>query len=66
MKLQSDYAILDVKHGRKQLTKRFGPTKPPAKIPVVITGYIDGIFGNDDGVSREFNVTVEKLEVQGK
>lgn len=64
MKLQSDYAILDVKHGRKQLAKKFGPTKAPEKIPVVIHGYIDGIFGSDDGVSREFNVYVKKVEVK--
>ncbi len=64
MKLQSTHAILDVKRGRKQLADNFLICPDQSKkIPVVITGYIDGIFGNDDGTSREFTVRVEKVEV---
>ncbi len=69
MKLTSGFAVLDVKKGRHALTRRFekrprlGVCPEDMRIPVTITGYIDGIHGRDDGVSREFAVTVEKVEV---
>lgn len=58
MAIKSDFAILDVKGGRTDLEQRFRE-EPGLRIPVVIYGYIDGIHGNDDGVSREFNVQVQ-------
>jgi hypothetical protein len=70
MKLKSDFAILDVKAGRGPLTKHFsrrlgrGESREALRIPVTITGYIIDIHGNDDGVSREFNVHVTKVETE--
>ncbi len=67
MKITSDFAILDVKEGREKLNEHFkdrpklGPCPDSLRIPVIILGYIDGVAGNDDGVSREFSVTVEKV-----
>jgi hypothetical protein len=69
MKISSSFAILDVKKGRDKLAEHFkdrprlGPCPPELRIPVTITGYIDDIWGDDDGVSREFGITVEKVEV---
>ncbi|MGX1096556.1 hypothetical protein [Amorphus sp. MBR-141] len=70
MKIQSTFAILDVKGGRDRLTKlfegrpRMGPCPENMRVPVTIVGYIDSIHGNDDGESREFNVTVERVDVR--
>jgi hypothetical protein len=67
--ITSDYAILDVKKGRGALTKHFakrprlGECPPEFRVPVVITGYIEDVYSTDDGVSREFSVTVESLVV---
>ncbi|KAB2761721.1 hypothetical protein [Ochrobactrum sp. BTU2] len=70
MKLSSDFAALDVKIGRKALTKHFqkrprlGPCPEKLRIPIVIHGYLDDQLSHDDGVSTEFSVIVEKVEVQ--
>lgn len=67
MDIGSDFAILDIKKGRKKLAKHFastpafGPCPEELRIPVTIRGYIGDVWGNDDGTSQEFNVTVEKL-----
>jgi hypothetical protein len=67
--IKSDFAILDVKKGRKRLAKHFadrprlGECPKQLRIPVVIHGYLDCQHGGDDGVSIEFAVTVEKVEV---
>jgi hypothetical protein len=69
MKLESDFAILDVEKGRRSLAKHFakrpklGACPPEMRIPVVIRGYIDCIHGSDDGTSQEFAVTVESVEI---
>ena len=69
--ISSDFAILDVKKGRKALVRHFedrprmGLCPEALRIPVVSRGYIDGVNGNDDGTSQEFTVTVEKLSVGG-
>lgn len=67
-KFKSDFAILDVKAGRAALAKQF-TSRPPLgecptklRIPVTITGYIDGIWGGDDGISREFTVVVQSVK----
>lgn len=68
MKLHSDFAILDVKHGRKGLAKKMphGSNRLPddKRIPVVIRGYISHRWGGDDGVSIEFGVDVTSVEVE--
>lgn len=62
MRLQSKFAILDVMRGRVGLLKRLKPSdaKP---VEVVIHGRIEDEFGSDDGVSQEFNVIVDRVEV---
>lgn len=65
--ITSGFAILDVKNGRNQLFKHFrdrptlGPCPEHMRVPVVIHGFIDGVFGRDDGVSREFTVEVTEV-----
>ncbi|EMG53119.1 hypothetical protein WYI_13812 [Ochrobactrum sp. CDB2] len=70
MKLSSEFAILDVKRGRKKLAEHFKDLPPfgecpdNLRIPVTIHGYIAGDWGRDDGTSQEFSIMVEKLEVR--
>ena len=67
---KSDFAILDVKAGRAKLAKHFakrprlGPCPKDMRVPVIIRGYIDDIHGSDDGVSREFSVTVTSVSTR--
>lgn len=71
MKLQSDFALLDVKRGRKQLDRMVeknglsgGRTHDlPKRIPVVIRGWITHRHGRDDGESQEFGIEVSSVEV---
>ena len=69
MKISSDFALLDVKKGRKKLFKHLGftPYGPnpngDKRIPVTITGYIVGAWGEDDGVIREFQIDVTDIVV---
>jgi len=70
MKIQSTFALLDVKRGRKKLLKILGypgnhmggPQRKP--IPVVIYGEIIGPWGHDDGISQEFEVIVKEVEIK--
>jgi len=71
IRLVSDFAILDIKKGRqvlaefyKTMPRTFGATPEAYRIPVIITGYIAGVWGRDDGISQEFYVTVERVETQ--
>jgi len=72
LEIKSDFAVLDVKDGRRKLESHFrnapssGPVPDRFKIPVVIRGFIDGQWGNDDGESIEFSVEVSCVEVGGK
>ena len=67
MKITSNFAVLDVKDGRQELNRHFagqsalGGDNPELRIPITITGYIDCVWGDDDGISREFGIVVEKL-----
>lgn len=69
-KLKSTFALLDVKAGRAALNKHFakrpplGECPPKMRVPVTITGYIDGVWGGDDGVSREFSVVVQSVKTR--
>jgi hypothetical protein len=56
---KSDFAILDVKAGRKALAKRMARGE---KVRVLIDMVIDRQHGNDDGVSIEFNGTVQSVK----
>jgi hypothetical protein len=55
-RIDSDFAILDVKRGRVALAKRIN--SGDNRIPVTIRGYITAQNGNDDGTSIEFTVEV--------
>lgn len=57
----TESAILDVKRGRKNLLKCLNQGGAP--IPVLIEGEIFGVYGNDDGVSREFCCTVTRADI---
>jgi hypothetical protein len=65
MKIQSTFCLLDVKRGRKKLAKFFNFEAAPEglRIPVTITGYVTGVWGNDDGESQEFTVEVTKAKL---
>jgi hypothetical protein len=64
-KIVSHFAILDVKQGRKALSKLMplGSVPIDRRIPVTITGFISHRHGPDDGISIEFGVDVEKVEI---
>lgn len=68
-KITSDFALLDVKRGRKALAKHFknrpimGACPQEMRIPITITGYISHQYGADDGISIEFGVRVESVKV---
>lgn len=70
MEVKSDFAILDVTAGRAVLTKHFakrprlGPCPAKMRVPVTITGYIDDVHSDDDGMSREFSVTVTSVKTK--
>ena len=61
MKLQSDFAILDVKRGRTSLRKHLEDGGGAASVSVAIIGKIDLPWGADDGESQEFEVRVEVM-----
>lgn len=59
-RINSDFAILDVKRGRVELARRVNRGE---RIPVTIRGYIDAVNSQDDGTSIEFALTdVEAVE----
>jgi hypothetical protein len=68
MKLQSDFALLDIRRGRKQLDKLIDKAGEghdfATPIPVTIHGVITGRHGYDDGESQEFTVSVKSVEVK--
>ena len=60
MKLQSTYALLDVKRGRVGLNKLMDKSE---RVRVTIEGEIDAVYGDDDGESQEFTVDVSRVTV---
>lgn len=70
-KISCEFAILDIKKGRRSLYSHFekmpliGEVPTEFHIPVTLTGYIIGAWGNDDGESREFSMAVENISVGG-
>jgi hypothetical protein len=62
MKIQSNFGILDVKHGRRQLEKHFMSMK--GNLKVTIEAEIVGQWSHDDGESIEFELDVKSVEVK--
>lgn len=60
--LQSGFAILDIKRGRKKLAKLLAKD---GSVDVVIYGTIRMAWGDDDGESQEFEVDVRKSVLYG-
>lgn len=65
LNIKSGFAILDVKAGRAKLHKIVGSSSDAkgVRVPVVIKGFITSAWGNDDGISREFEVEVAGVEL---
>jgi hypothetical protein len=57
---KSDFAILDVKAGRAALAKKLAAGK---KVRVRIDMVIEAQHGSDDGVSIEFNGSVQSVKL---
>lgn len=54
-KIQSDFALLDVKRGRKALARHLAKHGPQE---VVVKMTLRRVWGNDDGTSIEFQADV--------
>ncbi len=61
MDLESGFALLDVKRGRRDLVRKLG--KEPVELIIHGTIKDTADVGQDDGTSREFTVHVTKVEV---
>ena len=57
---QSDFAILDVKDGRKELERKIALRGGP--VHVLVDMLIDSANGNDDSTSMEFSCTVKSVK----
>lgn len=57
----SDFAILDVKKGRRALLKRI---EAGETIPITIMATIECVHSRDDGVSIEFGLHVDRVEIR--
>ena len=71
MNISSGFLLLHVKDGRHELFDHFkrggNPLWPCAedlRVPVEIRGYVDGVCGNDDGVSIEYGVVVTDVQAE--
>ena len=60
LNLGSEYAFLDINEGREELRRHLAAGRV---VPIIIRGVIDAEGSSDDGVSQEFDVHVEALEV---
>ena len=66
-RITSDFALLDVKMGRNVLFKAVGFNKRPSERPrifVTIEAEIVNTWGDDDGVSREFELKVTSVKLK--
>jgi hypothetical protein len=59
---KSDFALLDVKAGRRQLAKRIARGE---KVLVFVEMVIDSQFDHDDGTSIEFSCDVKSMKIGG-
>jgi hypothetical protein len=68
MRLTSEFAIISIEGDRSKLAKHFaalpreaGPCPENLRIPITIVGYLDGVWGKDDGIDQEFTVAVTSV-----
>ena len=61
-RINSDFALLDIKRGRKALLKHLDEHGPQE---VVVTMTLNRAWGNDDGVSIEFQADVANIKHVG-
>lgn len=61
MRIASEFAMIDVKKGRRELARAVRDGQ--VRIPVTLVGFITGPYGQDDGMSIEFEVDVKKVEL---
>lgn len=57
----SGFAVLDITDGRNELLEYLNKH---GDCDVVIKGKITGAWGNDDGISREFEVQVNGVDIK--
>lgn len=60
MKVTSNFAIVDVKDGRKQLVSAL---KKKKRFNIVINGTIDYVHSRDGGISQEFAISVNQVDL---
>lgn len=58
--ISSDFAILDVKKGRKALDKMMR-ANPGVRFKIIIAAEIDNTWSDDDGISQEFGLSILAL-----
>lgn len=58
--ISSDFAILDVKKGRKALDQML-LMEPSVRFKLTIEAEVDYVWGGDDGISQEFALKVTSL-----
>lgn len=58
--LNSEFALVDVKKGRRKLAKR---VLAGERIPVIFRGFIVSQWSQDDGTSIEFEIEVNSATV---
>ena len=61
----SDFVLLDIKKGRRNLARLTDKSNASVRIPVTIKGFIVSRWGGDDGTSIEFEVEVTNLKIKG-
>ncbi len=60
-RISSDFAILDVKGGRKALDKAMMHSQG-VRYKIIIEAEFDNTWSGDDGVSQEFALNVTKMQ----
>ncbi len=59
IKLHAEFAIIDIKGGRKALRDHLVALGDPVR--VVLRGTINCPWGHDDGISQEFSIKVDEF-----
>jgi hypothetical protein len=60
-RLQCEFAVLDIKNGRVILEEYTNNSQN--EVEVIVTGRITGPHSRDDGISTEFLLDVDKIQV---